>query len=493
MSLPMVRVLSYVLAMTGFALLPPLGVALAYGERACVLPFAGPMAASWFAALLCWLARRRSSHGIEARNAFLVVGGAWVSIGLFGAVPLWMTGAFPSVADAVFESISGFTTTGASVVPDVESLPRCVNLWRCETHWLGGMGVIALAVALIPLLGIGGFRLIKAETSGPEKGKVTSRIADTAKALWLIYFAMTALQALLLRYAGMGWFDAVCHAFSTLGTGGFSTRNASVGAFGSAGVDWICTVFMLLASVNFALYFRLFTGRGGEFLRDTELHGFLGIVALAVTVVTCVEARDLGGVGPSLRHSAFQVASIISTTGFMTADYAAWRPAAQVILFALFFIGGCSGSTAGGVKVIRWTILAKQLKNEFSRLLHPHAVVTLRINGVPGRESFVPLAAAFVFVYLLLVLATAFAGALAGLGLVESVGAALSMVGNIGPAFGEMGPTANYAAIPAALKWWYAFAMLAGRLELYTMLILLGRAVSAVTSSVRGIAAGRRI
>jgi trk system potassium uptake protein TrkH len=477
--MPIVRVLSYVLAITGFALLPPLGVALAYGERGCVAAFAAPLAASWLAALACWLANRRGAGTFEARNAFIVVGGAWVSICVFGALPLWTSGAFASFSDAVFESVSGFTTTGASVMPDVESLPRCVNLWRCETHWLGGMGVIALAVALIPLLGIGGFRLIKAETSGPEKGKVTSRIADTAKALWFIYFSMTALQAVLLRYAGMDWFDAVCHAFSTLGTGGFSTRNASVGAFSNGAVDWICTIFMLLASVNFALYYRLFTGRGREFLRDTELHGFLGIVALSVAAVTCVEVADFGSLGPALRHSAFQVASIVSTTGFMTSDYAAWRPAAQVVLFALFLVGGCSGSTAGGIKVIRWTILAKQLKNEFARLLHPHAVVTLRINGVPGRETFVPLVAAFVFVYLLLVLFTAFAGALAGLGLVESVGASLSMVGNIGPAFGEMGPTANYAALPAALKWWYAFAMLAGRLELYTMLILLGRAFGA--------------
>lgn len=480
MSLPMARVISCVLAITGFAFLLPLGVAMGFGENGCVAPFAVPLAASWCAALACWLARRGAIQGFEARNAFLVVGGAWVSIGLFGAVPLWASGAFPSFADAVFESVSGFTTTGASVMPDVESLPRCVNLWRCETHWLGGMGVVALAVALMPLLGIGGFRLIKAETSGPEKGKVTSRIADTAKALWFIYFAMTALQTVLLMYAGLDWFDAVCHAFSTLGTGGFSTRNQSVGAFANSGVDWICTIFMLLASVNFALYYRLFTGRAAELFRDSELRTFLGIVAVSVAAVTCVELADFGAVGRSFRYAAFQVASIISTTGFMTSDYAAWRPAAQVVLFALFLVGGCSGSTAGGIKVIRWTILAKQLKNEFSRLLHPHEVVTLRLNGVPGRESFVPMAAAFVFVYLLLVLVTAFAGALAGLGLVESVSVSLSMVGNIGPAFGAMGPTANYAALPAALKWWYAFAMLAGRLELYTMLILLGRAASRI-------------
>lgn len=483
MATPIVRVLSYVLAIVGFALLPPIGVAFAFGERACIAPFAVPLAVSWCLALACWFAKSDAAQPFEAKSAFLVVGGAWVVTGLFGAVPIWACGATQSFHDAVFESVSGFTTTGASVIANVEALPRCVNLWRCETHWLGGMGVIALAVALIPLLGIGGFRLIKAETSGPEKGKVTSRIADTAKALWFIYFAMTAVQAALLMCAGMDWFDSICHSFSTLGTGGFSTRNASVGAFSNAWVDWICTVFMLLASVNFALYYRLLTGRAGELLRDTELHGFLGIVALSVAVVTCVELQDFGSVAQALRFSAFQVASIISTTGFMTSDYSVWRPAAQVFLLALFLVGGCSGSTAGGIKVIRWTILAKQLKNEFSRLLHPHAVVTLRLNGIAGRDSIVPLAAAFVFVYLLLVLVTAFAGGLAGLGLIEALSAALSMVGNIGPAFGSMGPTANYGALPVALKWWYAFAMLAGRLELYTMLILIGRAFASISTS----------
>ena len=475
MAIPILRVLSYLLAIVGAALLPPLAVAFACGERGCAVSFAAPLLASWAAAFACWIVR--GGRTVEKWNAFAVVGGAWVAIGLFGAVPLWMSGAFPSFTDALFESVSGFTTTGASVIGDVEALPRCVNLWRCETHWLGGMGVIALAVALMPILGIGGFRLIKAETSGPEKGKVTSRIADTAKALWLIYFALTALQAVLLHVVGMSWFDAVCHAFSTLGTGGFSTRNASVGAFASAPVDWICTIFMLVASINFALYYRLLTGRADEFLRDSELRAFVCIVASCVAIGTCVEVGDFGSVQLAFRYVAFQVASVISTTGFMTSDYSLWLPAAQIVLFTLFFVGGCSGSTAGGVKVVRWTILSKQLCNEFRRLLHPHEVMTIRLNGIPGRETFVPSVAAFVLVYLLLVLATAFAGALAGLGLAESVSAALSMVGNIGPAFGSMGPTANYGALPCALKWWYAFAMLAGRLELYTMLVFAGSAL----------------
>ena len=478
MRFPFYRIVAHVLGIVGLALLPPFvsSVWFADGVR-IVCAFAVTAFACLALAALCHLKRNVDSIPIKTSWAFCIVGGVWIGVCLLGAIPLWASGAFGSVTDAVFESISGFTTTGASVVASVEGLPRSINFWRCETHWLGGMGVIALAVALVPLLGVGGFRLIKAETSGPEKGRITPRIASTAKTLWIIYLSFTVVQTLLLRFTGIGWFDSVCHAFSTLGTGGFSTRSASVGAFGNPAAEWVCTLFMLLASVNFALYFRLFTGKVGELIKDTELRTFIGIVVFFVLAVTLIEATDLGGFSISLRRSAFQVASIVSTTGFMTSDYASWQPAAQMFLLLLFFVGGCSGSTAGGIKVIRWAVLGKQLRNELRRITHPHEVTTIRINGYSGRDDIVPLVAAFVTLYALLVFATAVAGALAGLGLVEAVSCALSMVGNIGPAFGSFGPTANYGAIPDALKWWYSFAMIAGRLEIFTMLILLGRII----------------
>lgn len=479
MRFPFFRIIAYVLGIVGLALLPPAAFSLWHAEGARASgAFAVPAVACLALAALCRRQRVADPAPLKTAWAFCVVAGVWGGVCLLGAVPLWCSGKFGSFANAAFESISGFTTTGASVLPHVEDLPRSVNLWRCETHWLGGMGVIALAVALVPLLGVGGFRLIKAETSGPEKGRVTPRIASTAKTLWLIYVVLTAAQAGLLRLAGLDWFDAVCHAFSTLGTGGFSTRDASVGAFANPAAEWVCVVFMLLASVNFALYYRLFTGKAGEALRDTELRAFAGIVVFFVAAVAWVETADLGGFSPALRQAAFQVASIISTTGFMTADYAEWRPAAQMLLFILFLVGGCSGSTAGGIKVIRWAVLGKQLRNELRRVTHPREVTTLWINGCPGRDGIVPLVAAFVALYALLVLATAVAGALAGLGLVEALSCALSMVGNVGPAFGAFGPTANYGALPDALKWWYAFAMIAGRLEIFTLLILFGRLVA---------------
>ncbi len=411
--------------------------------------------------------------GQDPERAFFIVVLSWVAICLLGAVPLYCCGHFPSFLDALFESVSGFTTTGATVLSDVESLPPWVNLWRCATHWFGGLGVIALAVALLPLLGAGGFRLIKAETSGPEKGKFTTRVTNTAKILWIIYFGMTALQAALLHGVGFGPVDAIAHAFSTMGTGGFSTRNASVGAFANPAAEWICTVFMLLASVNFTLYYRLVSGRFSDFRRDSELRAFCAVVGVAVVGITAVRATDFASLADTFRTVAFQVASIISTTGFMTDDYLTWRPASQVLLLSLFFIGGCSGSTAGGIKVIRWTVLSKQMRNELLRLVHPHGVFTLRINGNAGREAIVPVVGSFVLVYFVLVFLTTVVGALGGLDAWTAFTAALSMVGNVGPAFGGLGPTANCGFLPAGVKAWYCLAMLAGRLEIYTLVIFI--------------------
>ena len=476
MSTLLLRVFVYVCSLASAALALPLAVALRDGDaasaRACAWPLAVGLAAAAGGVLPRWMRQRRRGERAPAPapgDAIAAVGAAWVAVALFGAVPLWLSGSFASVTDAVFESVSGFTTTGATVLADVEALPRAVNLWRCETHWLGGMGVIALVVALVPLLGIGGFRLLSAESTGPEKGRLTARIADTAKVLWLLYVALTALQAALLRLCGMGWLDAVCHAFSTLGTGGFSTRNASLAAFASPAAEWVCTAFMLAASLPFALYYRLLARRGEGVRRATEPKVFLAVAAVAAALATLALAQSGEPAGRAVRLASFQVASILSTTGFASADYALWTPAAQAVLLALLFVGGCSGSTAGGVKVVRWTVLARQAAAETRRLLHPREVSAVRIDGRPVHDGLVAAVAGFVLAYL------ALTGAAAGLPPLEALTAALSMVGNVGPALGSLGPSANYGALPAALKWWYCLAMLAGRLEIYTMLILVGR------------------
>ena len=308
------RILIYVLGLVGTSLLLPLGVAYWKGETAVMPAFLAPMLSGWGLAIAFWLFARSRPRVFDVQHAFGTVGGIWIAICLFGALPLYFSGCFPSFTDAVFESVSGFTTTGASVLSDVESLPISVNLWRCETHWLGGIGVIALAVALIPLLGIGGFRLIKAETTGLDKAKLTSLVANTAKTLWFIYLALTAAQALLLWNAGLSAVDALAHAFSTMGSGGFSTRNASVGGFGLPAVEWICTVFMLLAAVNFSLYYRLLTGRFGDVARDSELRTLVALVLCAVTCVTAVECRSWNAFGETLRASAFQARVLSMST-----------------------------------------------------------------------------------------------------------------------------------------------------------------------------------
>lgn len=470
----LVRSLSTVMGLVGTSFLLPVFVAYWYGEWRALTAFVVPMTASWLLAGVFWLRRRGKLWVGGVENAFVIVGSVWIVVSLFGAIPLYACGAFPSVIDALFESVSGFTTTGASVLSDVESLPHCINFWRCQTHWLGGMGVIALAVALIPILGVGGYRLVQAETSGPEKGKLTARISDTAKILWTIYVVLTLVQTGLLHFAGMGWFDAACHAFSTLGTGGFSTRNASLASFANPAVEWICTAFMLLASVNFGLYYLLVLGKWPEIRDNTELRGFVFVVLAAIGGATVLEASSWATVSDTARAVAFQVASVISTTGFMSQDYLTWKPASQLVVLSLFLIGGCSGSTAGGIKVIRWSVLFKQLRNDILRLLHPHGVFTLRINGIPGKDEVASFVASFIFVYFALVFVTAFIGACFGLDLFTAFTASLSMIGNVGPAFGSLGPTANYGGLPPALKLWYCFAMLAGRLEVYTLLILVG-------------------
>jgi len=388
-----------------------------------------------------------------------------------GSLPFYFSGYFDSFIDALFESISGFTTTGSSILSQVENLPRSINMLRSLTHWIGGMGIVTLTVALLPLLGVGGFQLIKAETTGPEKGKVTARITTTAKALWIIYLSFTVIETIALKIAGMDFVDALSHSFATLGTGGFSTRNSSVGTYDSVAIDIIITVFMFLSGINFSLFYYLFARKTSEIKENSELKAYIGIVIFFILAVTFCIIPQYGSFGKALRYSSFQVVSLMSTTGFSTADFLQWPSIAQFFLFLLFFLGGCSGSTAGGIKIIRWVILGKIVSNETKKMLHPHGVFTTRVNNRPIKNDIVATVAAFTTVYLILLAITTGFGCLAKLDLFTSFTAALTMVGNVGPAFGTLGPTANFGAIPAYLKCWYCFMMLAGRLELYTMII----------------------
>ena len=465
------KISSILLALVGALFALPLGVALYCHEYNMILPFVIPMAVSFVFCFIVNLTTRKIKISMSIKQTFAIVAMCWVVMSFMGSIPLYLSGCFNSYVDTLFESVSGFSTTGATILSEVESLPRSVNMLRCLTHWIGGMGIVTLTVALLPLLGVGGFQLIKAETTGPEKGKVTARITTTAKILWGIYMGFTVAETLALKLAGMDWIDAVSHSFATLGTGGFSTRNASIGTYNSLAVEIITTVFMFFAGINFSLFVFLFQGKVKDFFNNAEFKAYVGILLVSLIGITLSVIPYYGGFGPSLRYSSFQAVSIMTTTGFGTADYLQWPVIAQFFIFVLFFIGGSSGSTSGGIKVVRWVVLAKQLNNETKRMLHPHGIFTIRLNGKVSSKDIVLSVTSFMFLYFVVVAITVFVGCLGKLDILSSLTGALSMVGNIGPAFGLLGPASNYGALPVFVKLWYCFAMLAGRLELYTMFI----------------------
>jgi len=467
----LLKISSILLSIVGVLFAIPLGVAFYYGESQVYLSFIIPMAVSFvFVAAVNFPTRHRKIT-MNTRQTFLIVALSWVVVSLMGAIPLYASGSIPRFVDALFESVSGFSTTGSTILSEIESLPKSINMLRCLTHWIGGMGIVTLTVALLPLLGVGGFQLIKAETTGPEKGKVTARITTTAKILWLIYLGFTVAETIALKIAGMTFSDALSHAFATLGTGGFSTRNSSIGAYNSVAIDVIIMIFMFLSGINFSLYFYIITRKFSDIGTNSEFKAYLIIIFALIAAVTVSLIGYYGSFGSSLRYSSFQVISLMTTTGFSTADFMEWPAVTQFLLFVTFFIGGCSGSTSGGVKVIRWLVLGKQVQNETRKMLHPHGVFAIRLNGRPGRKDIVFNVAAFMVVYFGLVAITTFVGCLGKLDVWSAFTGALSMVGNIGPGYAMLGPSQNFGFLPDFVKYWYSFAMLAGRLELYTMII----------------------
>lgn len=468
-----VRLIFIVLSIASFTLIFPVATAVLYGEFSALPGFIIPFFLTLGIGIALFFAGRKSKIKFSTRSVFSFVAIAWACISLWGATPLIITKSAPNFIDAFFESVSGFTTTGATIFNDVESLPRSINLWRCQMHWLGGMGIIALTVALLPLLGTGGFQLVKSESTGPDKGKITPKMTDTAKTLWFLYIGFTAAQLITLKIAGVSFFDSVCLAFSTLGTGGFSVLNSSVAGYNSAAVEIICTVFMFLAGVNFSLYYYLVSGKFDEIRKNSELKAYISIFAVCAVMIAIFLLPSCKSIAKALRFSTFQAASIMTTTGFYSADYMTWPGAAQFFVLSLLLVGGSSGSTAGGFKVIRWVILQKQARNEMMRMLHPHGLFSISVDGRPGRKDLVFNVAAFTFVYFALVFVSTLISTIFNLDLFTGFTASLSMVANAGPAFGTIGATGSFAALHPALKLWYCFVMIAGRLELYNLIIFI--------------------
>lgn len=418
----------------------------------------------------------RSRSELRLRDSFVVVTAGWLLVSAFGALPFRLSGHMPSFADAFFESMSGFTTTGGSVLVRVEDLPHGLLFWRSLTHWLGGMGIIVLSLAILPLAGVGGTQLYKAEMPGPTPDKITPRVQQTAKMLWGVYVTLTAAETLLLLAGGLNLHEALCQAFGTMGTGGFSTRTASIAGFDSLFVEAVIVVFMVLAGMNFTLHFHGLRGRFSTYWKSEECRFYLGILGVFAALLAANNVLT-GTYRPfeAVRHSVFQVVSIATTTGFATADFGAWAPSAQLILLFLMFVGGCAGSTGGSIKVLRVMIILKQGLAELKKMLHPRAVIPVRVDARSIPPNVVINILGFMFLYLGLLVTATFAMTLMGIDLVTSFSGVAASLGNIGPGLGVVGPAGSFHDIPAAGKWLLSFCMLAGRLEIYAVLVLFTR------------------
>ena len=452
------------------------GVAALYGETDELIAFAmtiGIVVAVSIVTLA--LTARNSRDALMLRDGFLFVTLSWIVASAVGALPFTLSGAIPSYTDAFFESMSGFTTTGASILTAIEPLPQSILFWRSLTHWLGGMGIVVLTIAILPRLGIGALQLMRSEAPGPTVDKLTPRVAGTAKILWRVYVGLTVIQTVLLMFGGMSLFDATTHTFGTLATGGFSPRDASVGADSSPYLHVVITVFMILAGINFTLHFKLLRGDVRSFFGNVETRAYLLIFVIATAMISyaLIAETRYPTTGESVRYAAFQAASILTTTGYATADFDAWPYVAKIVLFGLMFVGGCAGSTGGGVKVIRVLTLFKLGLNELKYLVHPRGIFPTKIGERTVKKDILFTISAFFFFYVAILLVTAFVVATAGHDVLTSFSTALATVGNIGPGFEAVGPTGNYAFFPGYVKWFLSVAMLTGRLEVYSVIILL--------------------
>ncbi|OQY06549.1 MAG: potassium transporter [Desulfobacteraceae bacterium 4572_123] len=467
------HIIGILLLFLGLAMIFPIlwGV---YEKELSFIPLAKSMGITLCVGLLLyWFCKSPKTEYITQREGMAIVALSWTAIGLFGALPFYLDDSFISFTDAFFESVSGFTTTGASILNSIETLPRGLLLWRSFIQWLGGMGIIVLSVAILPFLGVGGMQLYKAEVPTPVPDKLKPRIRETSVILWKVYALITLAEVLLLRLGGMSLFDALNHAFTTMPTGGFSTKNASVAHFDSAYFDWLILLFMILAGINFSLHYQMLRGKTLAFWRDSECRFFLSTILLLSLIVSFnIYGSVYHSIVQAIRYGSFQVVSIVTTTGYATADYEQWPAMSQVILLLCMFLGASAGSTGGGMKCLRIMLCFKYCYRELFSMIHPRAVSHVKINGKTVPDDVMRSVLVFLALYMgLFALCSAL---LAGLGvdLVTSFGAVASAIGNIGPGFGMVGPVENYARIPVMGKWLLTLCMLLGRLEIYTVIIL---------------------
>ena len=482
------------LVLESLFLLLPTAVALFYQE-ADAFAYGFSTVFTFLCGLVFLRIGRQAPKRVSEREGYVIVALVWVIFSLFGMMPFYLSGSIPSFTDAFFETMSGFTTTGATILTNIETMSHATLFWRSLMQWLGGMGIIVLTVAILPMFGLGGMQLYSAEATGISYERLSPRITDTAKHLWAVYSMLTAIEAALLIFFGMGSFDAICHSFSTIATGGFSTKNLSIAAYTSPAIHYTIGGFTLLSGINFTLIVLMFRRKPQRLLKDEETHWYLAAVGIITAIMTAgLFLQDFTTVGAgfqndtaeavtgwlptlraaeqSFRYAFFEVVCTMTSCGFSLGDYMEWKPVLWCLVFVLMFTGGCAGSTAGGVKWVRIIIFVKNALTELRQRVHPYAVFSVNISGKPMGRAAIQNVMAFMFFYIVFVLVGMIAFCALGVGFTDALGASASAIGNIGPALGDFGPAGNYSAFPMVGKWIYAVLMLVGRLELFTVLLL---------------------
>lgn len=467
------RIIGFLLLFEALSLLSCIPVALYYGEPTeyLLLSVAAMVVSGSFFAYVC----RKAGRNVSRKDGYIVVTVIWIIFSLFGSLPYMLSGYIPSFTDAFYETMSGFTTTGSSILSNIESLPKSLLFWRSLTHWIGGLGIVFFTVAVFPIFGLGDMHLFAAESVGPMRAKLHPRISVTARWILTVYIGLTVIATVAFYAAGMGWFDSLCHSMSTVSTGGFSTKQASIAAFGSPLIEYVTILFMFIGGVSLSLqYLFIFKGRVKELFRDTEFRTYLmfvlfftAIISVGLFLTTTMTAEW------SLRTALFQVVSIQTTTGFATVDYTLWSPLLWLMLCGLMFVGACSGSTSGAMKCVRVATLFKVMWNEFKRIVHPNAVLPVRMARKIVPTSVQSAILAYTVIYFFMVIVGLVVNMAFGIDFLNSFGLSVASVGNVGPALGNYGPMDSLALLPAGVKWFCSFQMLVGRLEFFAVLLLL--------------------
>ena len=469
-----INILAALLIVMGISMLMPLLISYIYGEP----DFSGHLKSSiicFCLGLPIWYITRKN-RSLSSKDGFAIVSLAWLLVALTGTFPFYFTESITSFTDAWFESMSGVTTTGSSILSDIEILPHGVLFWRSFLQWIGGMGIIVFTIAILPLLGVGGVQLFKAEVPGPVADKIRPRVKETAKILWMVYIGFTAFETILLAAFGMPLFDAVCHSFTTMPTGGFSTQNASLGAYESNAIQYIVIIFMFIAGANFTLHFRAITGNFKSYSKDSEFLTYFGIIILtSILIFANINAASQSWSHDTFLDSLFQTVSIITTTGFGTSDYELWPFFSQFLIIILMFVGGMGGSTGGGMKIARIILLIKFAATETRRMLHSRAIIPIRIGSRYISEDVIRNTLGFFLIYISIFVLTTLILTMLNLDFESAIGAAASAIGNIGPGLGDYGPTDNFSLLHPFGKWMLSFCMLLGRLEVFTVMVLFSR------------------